>query len=449
MPGKSHAPLDAEAAALEAVRTGDPTAFGPLWDAYHPRVAAFVHRRAPRLDADDVASHVLEATLSATLGGLGPTRSTWSYLMQAARGEIARRSAALRHHIDPGHGFTFDSEPDPREPVPLETTELLRSVVESFPEQDRIVILDAMAGKRKTGAIAQDLGRDAPWVSRRIHKLRPRLQQRWIQLHVADDGGAPECRKTLAQTGRVLSGQAGAGSALKFWTHVDACDFCRPRVAEAEHSSRRLGLLLPLLLIPATAPESGTGLSGAGLSGTATGGGAGGSTVGGGTGIFSALNVTLGAGALLFIAAIVTVILIVLPTSPVHRPAAEDSPGERSAPAAQPHDDRTGADSADERAGSSASPQSGSAPSHPVDTADTAERGTQIGGDVDTGRWPQTGAHDSSAATDGTGPVTGGDDAQSPSASAPSGEASAPAGPVPTTTPCSWAPQLQCQVSEN
>ncbi|MCQ9386534.1 RNA polymerase sigma factor [Brevibacterium moorei] len=484
MSGTSHAALDAESSALEAVRTGDPSAFGPLWDTYHPRVAAFVRRRAPRLDAEDVASHVLEATLSATLRGLGPTRSVWSYLMQAARGEIARRTSALNHRIDPDEGFAWDSEPDPHEPVPPETTDLLRSVVESFPEQDRIIILDAMAGKRKAGAIAQDLGRDAPWVSRRIHKLRPRLQQRWIQLHINDAGSAPACRKTLAQAGRVLSGQSTAGSALRFWTHVDSCEFCRTRVAEADHSSRRLGVLLPLLLVPAAGSGlSGTTLSGAALSGAApsgdtggggaeggtTGGGAaqgatagvgaptGASTVAGGAGIFTALNVTLGAGALLLIAAIVTVVLIVLPSSPVHRPAAEGpaksqalptttTPATPTAPAAP---SRPGADSAAGQASTGTVPQPTSAPdtgtagaasaqapgaeapraggaADPSLPPGTAGRGPQIGGDVGSGRIPRT---------------------DPPSTPSPGG--SDEGGPRPTTTPCSWAPQLQCQVGEN
>ncbi|MCQ9389654.1 hypothetical protein NQ038_13510 [Brevibacterium sp. 50QC2O2] len=477
MPGTSHAALDAESSALEAVRTGDPTAFGPLWDAYHPRVSAFVRRRAPRLDAEDVASHVLEATLSATLRGLGPTRSVWSYLMQAARGEIARRTSALDHRIDPDEGFAWDSEPDPHEPVPPETTDLLRSVVESFPAQDRIVILEAMAGKRKTGAIAQDLGRDAPWVSRRIHKLRPRLQQRWIQLHVNDAGSSPECRKTLAQTGRVLSGQSTAGSALRFWTHVDSCEFCRPRVAEADHSSRRLGVLLPLLLVPAAGSGlSGTTLSGAAQSGATGGGGTGGgttgsgtaqgasagigaqagaSTVAGGAGIFTALNVTLGAGALLLIAAIVTVVLIVLPSSPVHRPAAEGPkktqvlPTTPATPAAPAAPRRPGADSPDAQADTGTVPQPTSAPDTGTadaasaqapgteapragDAADpslppgTAGRGPQIGGDVGSGRVPRT----------------------DPPSTPPPGS-SDEGGPLPTTTPCSWAPQLQCQLGQS
>lgn len=274
---------DDSADLLEKVRAGDDEAFGEFWMQHHARVARYVARRAPDMDAEDIASAVLEATGSALRSGHGPTHAVHGYLYSAARSEIGRRrnraererallmdQADLSHHVHAGAG----PAPSP------EGRRLLQDVIASFPAADARLLTALQVEDHDMARIGRHVGLQPAQVSRRIYKLRPRVQQRWVQAHVDAAGLRGEHADMLAHAGQVLSGQASPAVRRAFEDHVARCRQCAGRIDEARTDSRTLALLLPALFPVIEALDDATAL---GLGGSSSGGAGGGAAGAAGT----------------------------------------------------------------------------------------------------------------------------------------------------------------------
>ena len=86
-------PVATDRELLERVRSGEPTAFGVLWERYEPEARAFARylTRSPH-ETDDVVAEAFAKVLRAIHRGHGPTESFKPYLMTAIRRTWWRRT---------------------------------------------------------------------------------------------------------------------------------------------------------------------------------------------------------------------------------------------------------------------------------------------------------------------------------------------------------------------
>jgi len=86
-------PVATDRELLERVRSGDPTAFGELWERHEPDARSFARylTRSPH-ETDDVVAEAFAKVLRAIHRGHGPTESFKPYLMTAIRRTWWRRT---------------------------------------------------------------------------------------------------------------------------------------------------------------------------------------------------------------------------------------------------------------------------------------------------------------------------------------------------------------------
>ncbi|KAB1646246.1 hypothetical protein F8O06_05660 [Pseudoclavibacter sp. CFCC 14310] len=210
-----------------------------LWSTYHRRLSAYVHRHAPDLDADDVASAVLESALAARRRGHASLRTPRAYLFTAVRRRIARERSLSSHlsSLDDGalERLLAESEQPTASP---EGQALVESLLGEYSPRDRFLLVERFGHEASISSIAAATGLTEPQTSRRLYKVKLDFRSRWIQSHVTVPDRPEICSKTLRQTGRVLSGLAAPSVAEKFWSHVDSCPNCSAAVRESRESTK-------------------------------------------------------------------------------------------------------------------------------------------------------------------------------------------------------------------
>lgn len=131
------------------------------------------------------------------------------------------------------------------EPQRLEVGMLVKDILGSFSQSDRLLLTLNLEEGRRIADIATSLGLAPESASQRLYRAKSEFKSRWFAAHL-DLSDAPElCRTTLADAPYAMGRRHKPGRAKKFWSHVDSCDFCRPRVQEAEGAADRLVVLFP------------------------------------------------------------------------------------------------------------------------------------------------------------------------------------------------------------
>jgi RNA polymerase sigma factor (sigma-70 family) len=252
------APTDAEL--LAAVRAGDTSAFGVLYDRHcqAARRLAQVLMRDPS-DAEDLVAEAVAKVLSALRGGRGPEMAFRAYLLTAVRHagyDRVRRDRRLELTGDlsrfepPGGSGGGASEPTM---AGLERSYAARAFAK-LPDRWRMVLWHTEVEGEKPATIAVMLGLSPNAVAALAYRARERLRQMYLQEHLTAIGD-PACHWTADRLGAHVRGGLAGRERSKVDSHLAACGACRQRQAElAEVNSSLRGVLGPVVLGTAATP---------------------------------------------------------------------------------------------------------------------------------------------------------------------------------------------------
>lgn len=230
---------------LRAVRGGDLEVFDVLWNRYQSQMLGYAAKRLPIQQAEDAISIVMEATLRALISGKGPEQFFRAYVFQSLRREIGRQRAESELNQVAEHEQLDRVAPVRHEPQRAEVGMLVKDILGSFSTSDRLLLTLNLEEGRRIAEIAMSLGLAPENASQQLYRAKNEFKSRWFAAHL-DLSGAPElCRTTLADAPYAMGRRHKPGRAKKFWSHVESCSFCGPRVREAQGTADRLVVLFP------------------------------------------------------------------------------------------------------------------------------------------------------------------------------------------------------------
>ncbi|WP_448810855.1 sigma-70 family RNA polymerase sigma factor [Agromyces bauzanensis] len=250
-----------DGALLERTRRGDRAAFGELWHR-HAASARTVARSYSSLDPDDLVAESFTKIYDAVLAGGGPTSAFRPYLFTTLRNTAAswgrgRREANLE---------TLESFEDPATTDSATLDALDRSTTaqafRSLPTRWQEVLWYSEVEAMSPQQIAPLVGMSANATAALAYRAREGLRQAWIQAHLRNAEGEPECRWTIDRLGGYTRGKLRARDTARLEAHLDECARCTIVAAEA----REVGSRLALVLLPLTAGVGGAAAYSAWLS---------------------------------------------------------------------------------------------------------------------------------------------------------------------------------------
>lgn len=178
-------PAASDAELLEAVRRGDPEAFGQLFTRYQV-VAAKVARRAGIRsgDVEDVVGDAWSRVLRAMRGGAGPTDNFPGYLATAIRRVAWSYQSHRAAFVPTDDEATLDGIWIDQLPESLADTELGRALAR-LPRSWREVIWRVEVDGEKVATIAAEQGKSPNSVSAIASRARRRLRAE-LSAHLAE-----------------------------------------------------------------------------------------------------------------------------------------------------------------------------------------------------------------------------------------------------------------------
>lgn len=237
-----------DGALIERTRRGDRAAYGELWQR-HAASARTVARSYSSLDPDDLVAESFTKIYDAILAGGGPTGAFRPYLFTTLRNTAASWGRGRREtNLETLESF---EDPDTSESATLEaldrstTAQAFRSLPTRWQEVLWYSEVEGMHPQR----IAPLVGMSANATAALAYRAREGLRQAWIQAHLRNADGEPECRWTIDRLGSYTRGRLRARDTAKLEAHLDDCAKCTIVAAEA----REVGSRLALVLLPLTA----------------------------------------------------------------------------------------------------------------------------------------------------------------------------------------------------
>ncbi|MBD5786032.1 sigma-70 family RNA polymerase sigma factor [Cellulosimicrobium terreum] len=312
-------PASSDAELISAVRAGDTTAYGALYER-HASAALTVARQYVRssADADDVVADAFARTLGVLQKGGGPDVTFRAYVFTVVRRLSYDLVNGARRTQPTDDERTFENAFGPlasTEDPALEGFE--RSIVsrayQTLPERWRAVLWYTEVENLPPADIAPILGLTANGVAALSYRAREGLRQAYLQQHL-NGQPAEECRGVNGLLGSYVRGGLAKRETARVESHLDECMDCRGLVLElgdVSHGMRSviaplvlgvgaLGLVGTALPVAGGSAVAGAGAGSAG--GTGAGGGAAGGTggsaggaAGGGAATGSAATGTAGA----------------------------------------------------------------------------------------------------------------------------------------------------------
>src|SRR6185369_8048115 len=230
-PAETPGPSDAEL--ITAVRSGDTSAFGPLYDRHVGAARALARQltRDPN-EADDLVSEAFAKVLSVVQAGGGPDVAFRAYLLTALRrGAYDRSRSGNRVQVaddltpyDPGVPFV-----DPA----LEGLErsLVSRAYSSLPERWQTVLWHTEVEGLSPAQVAPILGLTANGVAALAYRAREGLRQAYLQQHLM---GPLEdsCRPYSDRLGAYARGGLSKRETAQVESHLEGCERCRALVLE-------------------------------------------------------------------------------------------------------------------------------------------------------------------------------------------------------------------------
>lgn len=260
-PSSSPTPSDAEL--LAAVRAGDLTAYGVLYQRHLPAA----HRLARHLlgrgsDADDVVADTFTRILETISHGGGPVEALRPYLLAALRRVAVDLIRRQRRQIPTDAA----SIPDlPGEPVAdpvlarLEQSLVARAFL-SLPERWSAVLWHTEVERAKAADVAVLLGLTPNGVAALSYRAREGLRQAYLQLHLSDRA-RPECQAAASNLGAYVRGRLSDRDSRMVREHLRSCADCREAKAELAAINSALRTVLAPVFLGGLASAAGSAAS--------------------------------------------------------------------------------------------------------------------------------------------------------------------------------------------
>jgi RNA polymerase sigma factor (sigma-70 family) len=268
-------PTDAEL--IVAVRAGDRSAYGALYERHLAAARAHARRLTPSAaDADDLVADAFAWVFSALRAGHGPRETFRAYLLTTVRNGLYQRARGSRRLELSDDMTRYDKGVPWSDPVEVELDSTLAArAFSALPARWQTVLWLAEVQRRSTADIGEQMGLLPSAVAALAYRAREGLRQAYLQAHVTD-GPDEDCRPTVHRLGGWTRGRLAAGDAALVQEHLDGCDRCRRLAAELADVNGGLPGLAPLLVAAAASYSSagagalGMTASGAGGAGTAS-----------------------------------------------------------------------------------------------------------------------------------------------------------------------------------
>ncbi|SER83002.1 sigma-70 family RNA polymerase sigma factor [Actinokineospora terrae] len=277
-------PSDAEL--IDAVRSGNAAAYGPLYER-HSGAARNLARQLARsqAEADDLVSEAFAKVLETLRQGRGPDAAFRAYLLTALRHtayDKTRRDRKVEFSDDVSQvsGINQDQVSVPFSDTAIAGLErsLAARAFRKLPERWQAVLWHTEIEGQSPAEVAPLLGLTPNGVSALAYRAREGLKQAYLQVHLAE-AGDQRCRATAERLGAWVRGGLSKREKAQVEAHLDECDRCRALAAELADVNSGLRLFIaPLVLGPmAVAGYLGaakaTAVVGAGVAAGASGGG--------------------------------------------------------------------------------------------------------------------------------------------------------------------------------
>ncbi|GAB7043879.1 MULTISPECIES: sigma-70 family RNA polymerase sigma factor [Catenuloplanes] len=222
-----------DAALLDAVRAGDPDAYGTLWERHSDAARALARTlvRDPA-DVEDLVAETFAKVLAKLRAGQGPQLAFRAYLSTTLRHVCyhrVRRDRRLQ--------FTDDlTRYDVSEPFPDPTLAALEQAYAArafrkLPARWREVLWRTEVEGATPSQVAPLLGLTPNAAAVLAHRAREGLRQGYLREHLAGAASA-DCRWTSDRLGGYLRARLSARERTKVGHHLARCRQCALRVGE-------------------------------------------------------------------------------------------------------------------------------------------------------------------------------------------------------------------------
>jgi RNA polymerase sigma factor (sigma-70 family) len=218
---------------IDAVRKGDLSAFGQLYER-HVQTARRVARQLTRsaAEADDLLSEAFERVLDSLLAGSGPTTAFRSYLLRTLRNALVDK-ARRDHRMFFSDDLTPLDQGVPFVDTALETLEsqLVAQALASLPQRWQWVLWRTEVEGDSLATVAAALGLTNNGVAALAYRAREGLRQAYLQMHVHDPATAA-CRRITPHLGAWVRNGLSRREQQLVDVHLAECGHCGHRARE-------------------------------------------------------------------------------------------------------------------------------------------------------------------------------------------------------------------------
>lgn len=240
-----------DAELIDAVRSGDPIAFGYLYSRHSAATTAMARYYArDNFTADDLVSEAFERTYAVLRGGGGPDVSFRAYIYTAVRrlGYEQTKKGRKTQVTDDFSAFEVpDDDVDPA--VSSFERTLVTGAFATLPERWQAVLWYLEVEGMSPPEVAPMLGLTPNGVSALAYRAREGLREAYLQAHVATVPVRPDCEQLRGKLGTHARGGLPRRDETKVVKHCETCAECAAIVAELRdvgHSMR--AIIGPFLL---------------------------------------------------------------------------------------------------------------------------------------------------------------------------------------------------------
>ncbi len=262
-----------DAELIDAVRLGDPAAYGVLFERHSAAVTAMARYYArDNFTADDLVSEAFERTFTVMRGGGGPDVSFRAYIYTAVR-RLAYEQTERARKTRVTDDFSEFEMPDEEIDTAVNSFErtLVTGAFATLPERWQAVLWYLEVEGMSPPEVAPLLGLTANGVSALAYRAREGLREAYLQAHIVTHPTKVDCEEVRGKLGAFSRGGLSKRDEAKVRNHLDTCDDCTAIVAELGDVGHGMRVVIgPLVLGGAAAAGLGWGGAPSGTASAAT-----------------------------------------------------------------------------------------------------------------------------------------------------------------------------------
>jgi RNA polymerase sigma factor (sigma-70 family) len=239
-----------DARLIAAVREGDSTAFGTLYERHLPsakRAAACLARSAA--EREDLVAEAFTRVLRMLREGRGPDEEFRPYLLVTLRNAAIHngtRGVPMSLYAEVPDTHAVEDYVDPV--IDRWNAGAAADAFASLPERWRMVLWHTEVEGESPAQVAPLLGMRPNSVAALAYRAREGLRQAYLRKHVPEPP-RPECRSVANKLAGYVRQNIPAPLSRKIARHLESCAECRSRVEVLSRINEELGgLLAPVVL---------------------------------------------------------------------------------------------------------------------------------------------------------------------------------------------------------